>query len=146
MKNVDRPHHWIWWMNEWGWVKACLMDYFVQYKMKNLKMMQKLKHFLPFTTPILSFYPFKRRWLKGVFWPSSLFIRWVSSLFNPSGPYSEGVPRNSREVVSIGAFVAFTVIFSPLKYIPSIPPLSSYVINIYFVKRENHRYLMTRDV
>ena len=34
-----------------------------------------------------------------------------------------------------GAFLTFYVIFAPLEYIPTIPPLSSYVINIYF-KRE----------
>ena len=36
-------------------------------------------------------------------------------------------------VVSIGAFLAFKVIFTPLEYILTIPPLSSYVINICFV-------------
>ena len=33
-------------------------------------------------------------------------------------------------VVSIGAILTFKVIFTPLKYIPTVPPLSSYVINI----------------
>ena len=38
-----------------------------------------------------------------------------------------------KRVVSIGAFVAFKVVFTPLENIPSIPPISSYIINIYFV-------------
>ena len=42
-------------------------------------------------------------------------------------------PGFTHKVVSIGAFVAFNVVFTPLDYIPSIPPLSSYVINIYLV-------------
>ena len=33
-------------------------------------------------------------------------------------------------VVSIGGFAAFKVILTPLEYVPNIPPLSSYVINI----------------
>ena len=33
-------------------------------------------------------------------------------------------------VVSIGAFLAFKVVFTPLEYITSIPTLSSYIINI----------------
>ena len=36
-------------------------------------------------------------------------------------------------VVSIGAFVAFKVVFTPLEDVNSIPSLSSYLINIYFV-------------
>ena len=36
-------------------------------------------------------------------------------------------------VVSIGGFAAFKVIFTPLEYVLTIPPLSSYVINICFV-------------
>ena len=31
-------------------------------------------------------------------------------------------------VVSIGAFLTFYVVFAPLEYIPTIPPLFSYVI------------------
>ena len=34
-------------------------------------------------------------------------------------------------VVSIGAFLTFYVVFAPLEYIPTIPPLSSFVINIF---------------
>ena len=36
-------------------------------------------------------------------------------------------------VVSIGAILTFKVVFTPLEYIPTIPPLSSYFINICFV-------------
>ena len=44
-----------------------------------------------------------------------------------------GMKKNSAfldVVVSIGANPTFKVIFTPLEYIPTIPPLSSYVINI----------------
>ena len=40
------------------------------------------------------------------------------------------------KVVSIGAFLAFNVVFSPLECIPTIPPLSSYVINVCFKGRK----------
>ena len=33
-------------------------------------------------------------------------------------------------VVSIGAFLTFYVVFAPLEYIPTVPPLSYYVINV----------------
>ena len=39
-------------------------------------------------------------------------------------------------VVSIGAFPAIKVIFTPLEYIPNIPPLSSYVINVCYKKEK----------
>ena len=35
-------------------------------------------------------------------------------------------------VVSIGAILTFKVIFTPLEYVPTIPPLSSYVINVLY--------------
>ena len=39
-------------------------------------------------------------------------------------------------VVSIGAFPAIKFIFTPLEYIPTIPPLSSYVINVCYKKEK----------
>ena len=65
---------------------------------------------------------------------------------NALGPRFEYPLGITISAVSIGAFVAFKVVFSPLEYIPSIPPLSSYIINIYLGKGGNHIYLMTRDV
>ena len=46
--------------------------------------------------------------------------------------------------LSIGAFLAFKVVFTPLEYIPTIPPLSSYVINIRFIifkRREGPQHI-----
>ena len=37
---------------------------------------------------------------------------------------------SKKTVVSIGVNPTFKVIFTPLEYIPTIPPLSSYVINV----------------
>ena len=39
-------------------------------------------------------------------------------------------------VVSIGVIIASKVIFTPLECIPTIPPLSSYVINVCYNERE----------
>ena len=49
-------------------------------------------------------------------------------------------PRCTKEV-SIGAFLNFYLVFAPLEYIPTIPPLSSYVINICSKKEKDLRYL-----
>ena len=35
-----------------------------------------------------------------------------------------------ERVVYIGAFLTFYVVFAPLEYISTIPPLSSYIINM----------------
>ena len=40
------------------------------------------------------------------------------------------VKINEKEVVSIGVIPTLKVVFTPLEYVPTIPPLSSYVINI----------------
>ena len=42
-------------------------------------------------------------------------------------------------VVSIGAFLTVYVVFAPLEYIPTIPSLLSYVINV--CKEKDNRYL-----
>ena len=42
--------------------------------------------------------------------------------------------RNTQ-VVSIGAILTFKVNFTPLEYIPTMPPLSPYVSNIYYKRR-----------
>ena len=43
-------------------------------------------------------------------------------------------------VVSIGLILTFKVIFTPLEYIPTTLPLSSYVINICFVLSNEERF------
>ena len=40
----------------------------------------------------------------------------------------------------MGAFLTFDFVFASLEYIPTLPPLSSYVINI-CSKEKDHRYL-----
>ena len=40
------------------------------------------------------------------------------------------------DVVSIGAFLASKVIFKPLENVPSVPPLSSYVIHVWMKTRQ----------
>ena len=40
------------------------------------------------------------------------------------------VKINEKEVVSIGVIPTFKVTFTPLEYVPTLPTLSFYVINI----------------
>ena len=44
-------------------------------------------------------------------------------------------------VVSIGVNLTFEVVFTPLEYVPTIPPLSTYVINICFKRKEGPQHI-----
>ena len=70
---------------------------------------------------------------------------WKSLVFEWS--WTRWWPRVTRRtVVSTGVNHTFKVVFTPLEYVPTIPPLSSYVINIFTICRftivlYKHRYI-----
>ena len=55
---------------------------------------------------------------------------------------NQGANSGADAVVSIGVNPTFKVIFTPLEYVPIIPPLSSYVINIclYLAKTQKNDF------
>ena len=64
--------------------------------------------------------------------PNHLLLLLTNNKREHNGLTVSGDPRVLGEV-SIGANLTFKVIFTPLEYVPTIPPLFSYVINICFV-------------
>ena len=69
---------------------------------------------------------------------------WKSLVFEWS--WTRWWPRVTRRtVVSTGVNHTFKVVFTPLEYVPTIPPLSSYVINIFTICRYWWRRMKSRN-